>query len=54
MHVSRISLGQYRSTLELPGVRVLGCTLWSGFGLYGPERISISMSSAYDGITITV
>jgi len=37
-------------TLELPGVRILGCTLWSGFDLYGSEKVASAMSSASNGI----
>ena len=33
-----------RNTLELPGVRILGCTLWSGFDLHGTDRIDVSMA----------
>lgn len=39
-----------RETLELPGVRILGCTLWSGFDLYGPEKVAISMRNAANGV----
>lgn len=39
-----------RSTLEVPGVRALGCTLWSGFDLYGAEFRTESMNAAKMGI----
>jgi len=35
-----------KRTLELPGVRILGCTLWSGFTLFGTERAEIYMRHA--------
>ncbi len=37
-------------TLLLPGLRVLGCTLWSGFDLNGTDRLSEHMSYAKLGI----
>lgn len=36
--------------LDFPGVRVLGCTLWSDFALYGPEAAAISMATANSSI----
>ena len=35
-----------RQCLELPGVRFLGCTLWSGFDLYGADKADASMDVA--------
>lgn len=35
-----------RQTLELPGVRFLGCTLWSGFNLNGDEYVEANMRVA--------
>lgn len=35
-----------RDTAVLPGLRILGCTLWSGFDLYGGDRIDGSMREA--------
>lgn len=39
-----------RRSIELEGVRFLGCTLWSGFSLYGAEKVSGYMSIAKRGI----
>ena len=36
--------------LELPGVRILGCTLWSGFDLYGKDYAHVSMAQAQHSI----
>lgn len=30
----------------LPGLRILGCTLWSGFDLYGPIHMDVGMNEA--------
>lgn len=38
------------ATLELLGVRILGCTLWSGFDLYGKDYINVSMAQAQHNI----
>ncbi|OGT89757.1 MAG: hypothetical protein A2286_10495 [Gammaproteobacteria bacterium RIFOXYA12_FULL_61_12] len=35
-----------RNTFEMPGLRVLGCTLWSGFDLLGKDKITASMLAA--------
>ena len=35
-----------KRTLELPGVRILGCTLWSAFDLHGADKASAYMSIA--------
>lgn len=35
-----------KRTLELAGVRILGCTLWSGFDLFGADKASAYMSIA--------
>lgn len=35
-----------KQTFEYNGVRFLGCTLWSGFELYGPDGIKNGMSTA--------
>jgi len=35
-----------RSTFELAGVRFLGCTLWSGFDLYGAAKVDACMAAA--------
>lgn len=35
-----------RQCLELPGVRFLGCTLWSGFDLYGADNAEAAMDVA--------
>ena len=35
-----------RNVLERPGVRILGCTLWSGFNLYGNDKVEACMSIA--------
>ena len=37
-------------TLTLPGLRILGCTLWSGFDLYGQQDKALSMRIAGAGI----
>ncbi|MDE2599067.1 MAG: metallophosphoesterase [Rhodocyclaceae bacterium] len=39
-----------RDVLELSGVRILGCTLWSGFDLYGADQIDVAMAHAKNGI----
>lgn len=39
-----------RETLTLPGVRVLGCTLWSDFSLYGSDRVAWAMQNAKEGM----
>jgi len=39
-----------RNTLELPGLRILGCTLWSGFSLYGEDMVEASMAIARKSI----
>lgn len=39
-----------RDTLELPGLRILGCTLWSAFDLYGADKASAYMNVAKNGI----
>lgn len=36
--------------LELPGMRILGCTLWSGFDLYGKDYLNVSMAQAQRNI----
>ena len=35
-----------RQSFELDGVRFLGCTLWSGFSLYGPDKAEACMAVA--------
>ncbi|MRR50423.1 MAG: hypothetical protein EG825_05840 [Rhodocyclaceae bacterium] len=35
-----------RRVFEWPGVRILGCTLWSGFSLHGADKIDAYMSVA--------
>jgi len=35
-----------KDTVELSGVRILGCTLWSAFDLYGAGNIEIYMNEA--------
>lgn len=35
-----------RSTHELPGLRILGCTLWSAFNLHGADNVHASMNVA--------
>ncbi|MFC4275324.1 metallophosphoesterase [Achromobacter aloeverae] len=35
-----------RETLILPGVRILGCTLWSAFDLYGKDGMNRAMADA--------
>jgi len=35
-----------RHSVERDGVRFLGCTLWSGFTLYGADRVEASMNVA--------
>lgn len=42
---SRVRLLE-RNTLALPGVRILGATLWSGFDLWGTEQQAGLMASA--------
>lgn len=39
-----------KRTLELPGLRILGCTLWSAFDLFGADKASAYMSVAKRGI----
>lgn len=39
-----------RETLELPGLRILGCTLWSGFDLYGADQVDTAMACAGERI----
>jgi predicted phosphodiesterase len=39
-----------RDILELPGLRILGCTLWSGFDLHGADQIDTAMVRARNGI----
>ena len=39
-----------KETTELDGVRILGCTLWSGFSLYGEDKVNVSMTSARQSI----
>lgn len=39
-----------RDTLILHGVRILGCTLWSGFDLYGPDKIERALKDASNSI----
>lgn len=34
----------------LPGLRILGCTLWSGFDLYGLNHMEVGMNEAKRGI----
>lgn len=40
-----------RNMLELPGVRILGCTLWSGFDLHGEADRPLAMLRAKAGIS---
>jgi len=46
----RLSQGQVhlleQNVLELSGLRILGCTLWSGFDLYGMDKVESSMAAA--------
>lgn len=35
-----------RQTIDLDGVRFLGCTLWSAFDLYGEEKVDACMTVA--------
>ncbi|OIQ97614.1 calcineurin-like phosphoesterase superfamily domain protein [mine drainage metagenome] len=35
-----------RRTFDWPGVRILGCTLWSGFDLHGADKVDAYMSVA--------
>jgi predicted phosphodiesterase len=39
-----------RDTWEAPGVRILGCTLWSDFEFYGSDRALLAMNRAKQGI----
>ncbi len=39
-----------RRTVELSGVRFLGCTLWSGFALHGADKTDAYMAVARRGI----
>lgn len=39
-----------RDVLTFPAIRILGCTLWSGFDLYGPDDTSHAMLCAKRGI----
>lgn len=39
-----------RETLYLDGVRILGCTLWSGFDLHGAEAMRAAMNAAQKSI----
>lgn len=39
-----------KRTYEWPGVRILGCTLWSAFDLYGADKASAYMNVAKNGI----
>lgn len=39
-----------KQTFEYKGVRFLGCTLWSGFDLYGQDGIKNAMSTAWYSI----
>lgn len=39
-----------REVFEWPGVRILGCTLWSGFDLYGADRTAAYMGIASQAI----
>lgn len=35
-----------KDTAKLPGLRILGCTLWSGFDLCGADHMEVSMNEA--------
>jgi predicted phosphodiesterase len=35
-----------RNAVEEPGVRILGCTLWSAFDLYGADNVEVAMEDA--------
>jgi predicted phosphodiesterase len=35
-----------KDSVVLPGIRILGCTLWSGFELYGADRMAAYMNEA--------
>lgn len=39
-----------QDVLDLPGVRILGCTLWSGFDLHGSESAEVAMVAARQNI----
>lgn len=39
-----------RNTLRLPGLRILGCTLWSGFDLHGAAKRDAHMAIAQRSI----
>lgn len=39
-----------KRSIELNGVRFLGCTLWSGFDLHGPDKAEAYMAVAKRGI----
>lgn len=39
-----------RATFERPGVRILGCTLWSAFDLYGADEVDAYMGIARNAI----
>lgn len=39
-----------KRSVELNGVRFLGCTLWSGFDLYGADKVDAYMAVAKRGI----
>ena len=41
---------QEKRTYEWPGVRILGCTLWSAFDLYGADKASAYMNVAKNSI----
>lgn len=35
-----------KDTAKLPGLRIVGCTLWSGFNLYGADHMEACMNEA--------
>lgn len=39
-----------REALVLPGVRILGCTMWSSFDLYGPDKVDRALKDASNSI----
>lgn len=39
-----------QNTFELPGLRILGCTLWSAFSLYGENKAAANMAQAKQSI----
>lgn len=39
-----------KDVLEIHGVRILGCTLWSAFDLHGKDTVESAMKSARNGI----